>query len=118
MDLGGWGGGHSDCGNGFPIDYVLDKAGGSSSGPPPSSGGGSAPPLHVDYFGQGHNSQCGDVLTWQNQMSERGWSLGVDGIFGPESENQCRQFQSEKGLGVDGLVGPQTWNATWTAPVT
>jgi len=25
-DLGSWGGGHSDCGNGFPIDFVLDNA--------------------------------------------------------------------------------------------
>src|SRR5215467_9354482 len=24
-DLGSWGGGHSDCGNGFPIDFVLSK---------------------------------------------------------------------------------------------
>lgn len=33
-DLGSQGSGHSDCGNGFPIDYVLDMArGGASSGP-------------------------------------------------------------------------------------
>ena len=25
-DLGSWGGGHVDCGSGFPIDYVLDLA--------------------------------------------------------------------------------------------
>jgi hypothetical protein len=33
-DLGSWGGGHWDCGGGFPIDRVLDMArsGGSSSG--------------------------------------------------------------------------------------
>jgi hypothetical protein len=37
-DLGAGGGGHTDCGNGFPIDYVLDMArGGSTSAP--STGG-------------------------------------------------------------------------------
>jgi hypothetical protein len=31
-DLGSWGGGHHDCGNGFPIDHVLDLARGYASG--------------------------------------------------------------------------------------
>jgi hypothetical protein len=124
-DLGTWGGNHSDCGNGFPMDYVLDLARGGtpappSGGTPPPSGGGAAPAMSVDYFGPqyGHNYMCPDVGTWQSKMSSRGWSLGVDGIYGGESEGQCRQFQSEKGLSVDGMVGPETWNATWNAPVT
>lgn len=32
-DLGAGGGGHTDCGNGFPIDYVLDMARGGSTQP-------------------------------------------------------------------------------------
>ena len=59
-----------------------------------------------------------NVRTWQGKMADRGWSLDVDGCYGPESENVCRQFQSEKKLTVDGDVGPQTWSATWNAPVT
>jgi hypothetical protein len=35
-DLGSWGGNHSDCGDGFPIDQVLAMAGGVSPVPPPS----------------------------------------------------------------------------------
>jgi hypothetical protein len=35
MDLGSWGGGHSDCGSGFPMDYVLDRAAGGSTPPEP-----------------------------------------------------------------------------------
>lgn len=118
VDLGPAGGGHYDCGDGFPLDYVLTAAGGSGGSAPPATG--SAPPLHVDYFGPayGHNSACGDVRTWQQQMSNRGWSIAVDGQYGPASEHACRSFQSEKGLGVDGMVGPQTWQATWSAPVT
>jgi peptidoglycan hydrolase-like protein with peptidoglycan-binding domain len=127
-DLGSWGGNHSDCGNGFPMDYVLtmakdmftggDGSGGSAPPSQPPSGGGTAPPLHVDYFGQDHNRTCGDVQVWQAQMSGRGWSIDVDGEFGPQSEDVCRSFQSEKGLDADGLVGSQTWEATWSAPVT
>lgn len=59
-----------------------------------------------------------DVSTWQSKMSARGWTLGVDGVYGPESAGQCTQFQSEHQLAVDGVVGPLTWAATWTSPVT
>jgi hypothetical protein len=58
------------------------------------------------------------VKTWQQKMRDRGWSIGVDGCYGPESEDVCRQFQAEKGLSVDGDVGPKTWDKTWSAPVT
>ena len=56
--------------------------------------------------------------TWQDQMVRRGWTVTVDGCYGPQSQTVCRQFQIEKHLTADGLVGPQTWAATWTAPVT
>jgi hypothetical protein len=118
QDLGGSGCGHSDPGPNWPWDKVLEWAGGSSSAPPPTTGGGSAPPMHVDYFGQSHNSQHADVRTWQQKMHDRGWSIDVDQVYGPASEGICRQFQSEKGLAVDGLVGPETWATTWSAPVT
>ncbi len=56
--------------------------------------------------------------TWQEQMVRRGWSLGVDGAFGPQSRRVCLAFQQEKGLTVDGVVGPRTWRAAWRAPIT
>jgi hypothetical protein len=37
VDLGSRGGGHHDCGSGFPMDYVLDLARGGSPGPGPST---------------------------------------------------------------------------------
>lgn len=59
-----------------------------------------------------------DIATWQQQMANRGWAIGVDGWYGLESLGACKTFQAEKGLRVDGVVGMNTWNTTWTAPVT
>ena len=134
-DLGAWGGNHSDCGNSFPIDQVIAWAGGSTPPPTPTPTpppGVKAPPFPYpasDYIGTArqdphcHSGCYGGVdstncQTWQRQMANRGWSIGVDGCFGPQSESVCRQFQAEKGLSVDGLVGPNTWAVSWTAPVT
>lgn len=60
----------------------------------------------------------GNVRTWQGRMAARGWTIGVDGYFGPQTLGVVRAFQAEKQLGVDGLIGPVTWGAAWTAPVT
>ncbi|MBT8225559.1 MAG: peptidoglycan-binding protein [Dactylosporangium sp.] len=38
-------------------------------------------------------------------------NLVVDGIFGPQTEEQVRDFQQGMSLPVDGIVGPATWNA-------
>lgn len=133
-DLGAWGGGHHDLGDGFPFGYVMELAGGSASapgpGPSPPSGPGPAFPYPDDHYlgqpspdpachdGFDGGADAANVATWQGQMSARGWSIGVDGCYGPESEQVARQFQTEKGLDADGLVGPATWSASWTAPVT
>lgn len=37
VDLGAGGGGHHDCGSGFPMDYVLTMAHGGSAGPKPET---------------------------------------------------------------------------------
>jgi murein L,D-transpeptidase YcbB/YkuD len=62
--------------------------------------------------------QGSDVRHWQERMRARGRMLAVDGVYGPESEAICRQFQTEKGLTADGVVGPETWHAGWVAPIT
>jgi hypothetical protein len=120
-DLGSWGGGHHDCGPGFPIDQVLAMATGQpapSPIPTPPVPPPVAPPWPGRYLKYPPLTTGSDVQTWQQQMAHRGWTIGVDGQYGPQSKQVCTQFQQEKGLGVDGVVGPQTWNATWTAPVT
>jgi hypothetical protein len=57
-----------------------------------------------------------DVRTWQTQMKKRGWTIEMDGKFGPASERVLRAFQEEKGIVVDGELGPESWRAAWAAP--
>lgn len=54
----------------------------------------------------------------QQRLADRGWRIGVDGYYGPRTEDVVTAFQREKGLTVDGLLGPVTWRALWTEPVT
>jgi len=51
------------------------------------------------------------VRTLQHLLRSRGYTVAVDGIFGPLTDRAVRDFQQAKGLAVDGIVGPQTWGA-------
>lgn len=52
------------------------------------------------------------VILLQNSLRAWGWSIAVDGDFGPATELAVRQFQtSHPALKVDGIVGPKTWRA-------
>ncbi|GLW06705.1 hypothetical protein Misp01_18350 [Microtetraspora sp. NBRC 13810] len=59
-----------------------------------------------------------DVRTWQARMRARGWSLDVDGAYGPRSREVCKAFQEEKDLPATGVVDQATWVAAWKEPVT
>jgi N-acetyl-anhydromuramyl-L-alanine amidase AmpD len=122
VDLGSAGGGHWDPGPNFPWDIVLGGAPAPPTTAPPTTpppSGGAAPPFPGRVLSLTNPMMNGqDVRTWQQQMKNRGWAIGVDGYYGNESKTVCTNFQREKSLSVDGQVGPQTWAASWNAPVT
>jgi Putative peptidoglycan binding domain len=100
-----------------PVARVRGKPAAPPKAPPPAS----AVPTYSRALAyvKGQAMPRGvDVRLWQSRMRQRGWTIGVDGIYGPQSAGVCRQFQREKGLTADGIVGERTWNATWTAPIT
>lgn len=107
-------------GYGYP-PYAAAATASSTAGARPSSlakatpAVGTAPP----FPGLLRNGSKGEpVRTMQRRLLARGWNIGVDGEFGPQTERIVRGFQKDKGLVVDGEVGPVTWGALWTAPVT
>ena len=127
-DLGAAGGGHWDCGSGFPMGEVLQMAGGGAAPgapgpaptPPPSSG--KAPPWPGRYLTYPPEMQGEDVRQWQAQMDRRGWALDVDGWYGGGSRDVCVSFQQDSTangwhLDADGVVGEETWRASWERPV-
>lgn len=66
----------------------------------------------------GYYSFRNSLKLWQQRMADRGWTIGVDGLYGDQTRDVAAAFQSEKGLTRDGLIGEKTWSAAWTAPVT
>ncbi|MER7668320.1 peptidoglycan-binding protein [Kitasatospora sp. NPDC096128] len=58
------------------------------------------------------NGDRGDnVTTVQYLLAARGFATGVDGAFGPGTEDKVKSFQSANGLTpVDGIVGGDTWS--------
>lgn len=51
-----------------------------------------------------------NVRKIQYLLRQRGFSLTVDGIFGPQTDDRVRKFQGSNQLVVDGIVGPKTWS--------
>jgi hypothetical protein len=47
----------------------------------------------------------------QEQLADYGYSVPVDGKFGPRTLRAVRHFQRANGLLVDGIVGPRTQRA-------
>lgn len=71
----------------------------------------SDPRCHSGY----HAADRAGIRTWQQQMSDRGYSIGVDGRFGAQSAKVARVFQERVGFDVTGRVGPGLWKLAYTA---
>lgn len=52
------------------------------------------------------------VLIAQDDLNTLGYRTnGLDGIFGPDTQNAVISYQRSKGLTADGIVGCNTWRA-------
>lgn len=49
-----------------------------------------------------------DVERLQRDLSQLGYEIAVDGVFGEATETAVKKFQQDNNLTVDGIVGPQT----------
>ena len=58
-------------------------------------------------------SKGANVRAMQQRLTDLGYSLGVDGNFGPGTARAVIAFQQKNNLGKDGVVGPNTWAALW-----
>ena len=52
-----------------------------------------------------------DVLIVQQRLVQLGYEVGIDGVYGPQTEAAVMQFQRDHKLWVDGIVGPVTTKA-------
>jgi hypothetical protein len=58
------------------------------------------------------------VKHWQRRMAARGWTITVDGYFGPQSARVAAAFAREKQTTTGpGTVDKQLWDLAWTSPV-
>lgn len=58
-----------------------------------------------------NGSQGDDVKNVQNLLNNKGYSLDVDGKFGPQTLAATQDFQKKNGLAVDGIIGNETMTA-------
>jgi peptidoglycan hydrolase-like protein with peptidoglycan-binding domain len=49
------------------------------------------------------------VRTIQLLLNQRGFRVGVDGVYGKATSNAVKAFQRSRKVSVDGSVGPATW---------
>jgi len=63
------------------------------------------------YAQVSYGSQGDTVKTLQSVLNNKGYSLDVDGIFGPKTLAAVKDYQSKNSLDVDGIVGPLTWGS-------
>ncbi|HYV92874.1 MAG TPA: glucosaminidase domain-containing protein [Chitinophagales bacterium] len=50
-----------------------------------------------------------DVSELQRLLHVNGFTIGLDGSFGPATDIAVKQFQTNNHLTSDGIVGPHTW---------
>lgn len=60
-----------------------------------------------------------EVRSWQARMAQRGWTISVDGYFGPQSASVAQRFAAEKRLeATPGTLDATVYAAAFDLPVT
>ncbi|MFE5777069.1 peptidoglycan-binding protein [Brachybacterium sp. NPDC056505] len=91
---------------------------GDASGPVESVSGKSENSLNPgEVSGSGTKSKAQGLATFQKRLAARGYSIDVDGRYGPGTEAAVKNLQKVAGLTQDGKVGPMTWFAAFLYPV-
>ena len=63
------------------------------------------------YSQLSRGSKGSDVKTLQELLNQNGYSLDVDGVFGPDTQAAVKDYQTKNKLAVDGIAGNETWGA-------
>ena len=102
---------------GTDVDWYLDRSGSlilrpvATPPPPPPV----VDPPSCDTYSSNDQypiRRCDEgyaVFMIQNALVSHGYTVDVDGYFGPGTEQAVRDFQRNAGLEADGLVGRNTW---------
>ena len=75
--------------------------------PPPPTNTPSAPTYAWHTYSQGDYGPV--VFAIQYLLLSEGYTVGVDGNYGPQTAGVVSSFQGSEGLDIDGIVGPATW---------
>lgn len=77
--------------------------------PPPPTPTGEVGYVIPETIRQGSTGST--VRKCQGLLLAHGYSLSLDGDFGPATHSTVTSFQRSHGLAVDGIVGPHTWRS-------
>lgn len=122
VDLGAWGGGHTDPGGNFPVTEFIRRVSGILTGSvqpplvtlPPVVLPGTDPDKYAGvmlYRGRiGNDPALVRAVQRRLKAAFAGYAghLVIDGDFGSQTQAAVREFQRRSGLVADGIVGPMT----------
>jgi polysaccharide deacetylase family sporulation protein PdaB len=95
------------------VSGLLAGSSGSSSSGSSGSSYSSSGSASGSTIRQGSTGTA--VKELQQALVNKGYSLSVDGAFGPMTKSAVMRFQSSVGITADGVVGPVTWSKLGTS---
>ncbi|MFA5058639.1 MAG: peptidoglycan-binding protein, partial [Opitutaceae bacterium] len=101
------------------VDFALDHAarngwgswyGAKAAGIEDRQGLDNAEPLNTGELPQlpAPPTREQQIRTVQQQLTDSGFPVEIDGVYGPHTARAVRDFQTAAGLKTDGVVGPDT----------